>query len=87
MQEFADKFKLENYSIHAYNDNHVESGILNFSKEINADAIIIATHGRRGIEHFINGSLAEDVVNHSVTPVLSFKLKEPDKNENILFPE
>lgn len=87
MDAFAEKFKLENYDIHVYNDNHVESGILNFSKEINADAIIIATHGRRGLEHFINGSLAEDVVNHSVTPVLSFRLKELDKNENILFPE
>ena len=87
MQAFVDKFKLENYSIHAYNDNHVESGILNFANEINADAIIIATHGRRGLEHFINGSLAEDVVNHAVTPVLSFRLKDPEKNENILFPE
>ena len=87
MDAFADKFKLDNYDIHVYNDNHIESGILNFSKEINADAIIIATHGRRGLEHFINGSLAEDVVNHAVTPVLSFRLKEPDKNENILFPE
>ena len=87
MQAFADKFKLDNYSIHAYNDNHVESGILNFAKEIDADAIIIATHGRRGIEHFINGSLAEDVVNHAVTPVLSFRLKESERNENILFPE
>ena len=87
MQAFADKFKLENYSLHVYTDNHIESGILNFSKEINADAIIIATHGRRGLEHLINGSLAEDVVNHAVTPVLSFKLKELEKNDNILFPE
>ena len=87
MGAFADKFKLDNHEVHVYNDNHVESGILNFSKEINADAIIIATHGRRGIEHFINGSLAEDVVNHAVTPVLSFRLKGLDKNENILFPE
>ena len=87
MDAFANKFKLDNYAVHVYNDNHVESGILNFSKEINADAIIIATHGRRGLEHFINGSLAEDVVNHAVTPVLSFRLKGLDKNENVLFPE
>lgn len=87
MDAFADKFNLDNYTVHVYNDNHVESGILNFSKEINADAIIIATHGRRGLEHFINGSLAEDVVNHALTPVLSFRLKGLDKSENILFPE
>jgi nucleotide-binding universal stress UspA family protein len=87
MNEFASRFDLKNYSIHIYNDNNIEAGILNFAKEINADAIVIATHGRRGIEHFINGSLAEDVVNHALTPVLSFKLKETDKNDKVLFPD
>jgi nucleotide-binding universal stress UspA family protein len=87
MNEFARRFDLKNYSIHIYNDNNIEAGILNFAKEINADAIVIATHGRRGIEHFINGSLAEDVVNHALTPVLSFKLKEIDKNDKVLFPD
>lgn len=87
MEKFANKFKLDDYSIHVYNDNNIEAGILNFAKDIDADAIIIATHGRKGIEHLINGSLAEDVINHALTPVLSFKLKEADKNDKVLFPE
>lgn len=87
MQNFADNFGMKDYSIHIYNDNSIEAGILNFAKDIEADAIVIATHGRKGIEHFINGSLAEDVVNHAFTPVLSFKLKEGKKNDNVLFPE
>lgn len=87
MNEFAKKFKLKDYSIHIYNDNNIEAGILNFAKDINADAIVIATHGRKGIEHFINGSLAEDVVNHALTPVLSFKLREEEKSDKVLFPE
>mgnify|MGYP001140580867 CR=1 FL=1 len=87
MNEFASKFKLKDFSIHIYNDNNIEAGILNFAKEIEADAIVIATHGRKGIEHLINGSLAEDVVNHAITPVLSFKLKESNKNDKVLFPE
>lgn len=87
MQQFAERFNLNNYSLNVYNDSHVESGILNFAKEKEADAIVIATHGRKGIEHFINGSLAEDVVNHAVTPVLSFRLAEPEKSDNVLFPE
>ena len=87
MTEFAERFKLTNYSSHIYNDNNIEAGILNFAKEMKADAIVIATHGRKGIEHLINGSLAEDVVNHAITPVLSFKLKEADKNDKVLFPE
>jgi nucleotide-binding universal stress UspA family protein len=87
MEKFADEFQLEDYSIHIYNDNSIEAGILNFAKDIDADAIVIATHGRKGIEHFINGSLAEDVVNHAITPVLSFKLKEAKENDSVLFPE
>ena len=87
MNEFASKFDLKNVSVHVYNDNNIEAGILNFAKDIQADAIIIATHGRKGIEHLINGSLAEDVVNHALTPVLSFKLKEMDKSDKVLFPD
>lgn len=87
MNEFASRFEIKDYSIHIYNDNNIEAGILNFAKDIKADAIVIATHGRKGIEHFINGSLAEDVVNHALTPVLSFKLKEEDKNDKVLFPD
>jgi len=87
MEGFAENFEMKDFSVHIYNDNSIEAGILNFAKDIEADAIVIATHGRKGLEHFINGSLAEDVVNHAITPVLSFKLKEIEKSDNVLFPE
>jgi nucleotide-binding universal stress UspA family protein len=87
MEGFAKRFLLTNYTTNVYNDNQVEAGILNFSKACKADAIVIVTHGRKGIEHFINGSLAEDVVNHAHTPVLSFTLNDSDKSTHELFPE
>ena len=57
-----------------YNDTNVEKGILNFAESINAGLIGIGTHGRKGLSHFINGSVGEDVVNHAKRPVLTFKI-------------
>lgn len=61
-------------SVNIYNDESVEQGILNFSKEIDADLIGISTHGRQGIAHFFNGSISEDIVNHANRPVITFKI-------------
>lgn len=65
---------IRNYTLNIYNDNSVEKGILNFANSINAGMIGISTHGRKGISHFFNGSLGEDVVNHAKRPVLTFKI-------------
>lgn len=74
IHEFIKDSSFENYSINIYNDTTVESGILNFSKEIDADLIGISTHGRQGIAHFFNGSISEDIVNHANRPVITFKI-------------
>lgn len=55
-------------------DYNVEAGIINFAKKHNADIIAMATHGRKGLAHFFDGSITEDVANHSPLPVLSFKI-------------
>ncbi|WP_300022841.1 universal stress protein [uncultured Maribacter sp.] len=60
--------------VEIYNDYSVEQGILNYGKTILADAIAMPTHGRRGISHLFNGSIGEDVVNHSRIPVITFKI-------------
>lgn len=59
-----------NFQFDIYNDNTVEQGIVNYAREIEADVIVMATHGRKGLAHFIFGSVAEDVVNHAPIPVL-----------------
>ena len=56
------------------NDYSVEKGILNFANIIGADLIAIATHGRKGIAHFFEGSISEDLANHSALPVMTFKI-------------
>jgi nucleotide-binding universal stress UspA family protein len=52
----------------------IEKGILKFSNLIGADLIAISTHGRKGLSHIFEGSVAEDVSNHSMLPVITIKI-------------
>ncbi len=49
--------------------------IVNAVDELNADLIVIATHGRSGIRGFFFGSVAEKVVRTADCPVLTVKFK------------
>lgn len=74
IRNFINGFDLGEYSLNIYNDVSVESGILNFSKAIDADLVVLNTHGRRGLAHLFNGSIGEDLANHAKLPVVTFKL-------------
>lgn len=66
---------LENLTnVHVVSDYSVERGILNFANNIGADLVAVATHGRRGLSHFFEGSISEDIANHSTLPVMTFKM-------------
>lgn len=56
------------------NDYSIEKGILNYSNIIGADLVAVATHGRTGLAHFFEGSISEDIANHSTLPVMTFKI-------------
>ena len=74
MDAYAKEFQLNNFSINIHNDTNVEKGVLNFANSKGADLIGFSTHGRIGLSHFFNGSITEDLVNHSEKPVITFKL-------------
>lgn len=74
MDNFVSGFKINNFSTHIYNDVNVEKGILHFAKSIKADLIGMSTHGRKGLSHFFNGSISEDLVNHAKKAVITFKI-------------
>ncbi len=74
MADFMTDASYANYSLHIYNDVNVEKGILNFANAVQADLIGMCTHGRTGFAHFFNGSISEDLVNHAVRPVITFKI-------------
>lgn len=60
--------------VNIVSDYTIENGILNFANVIGADIIAIATHGRKGLAHFFEGSISEDLANHSTLPVMTFKI-------------
>jgi len=82
IQERIDSFLLasshgdipENSKIHQVSDYSVEKGIYNYAKKIDADLIVIPTHGRSGLAHFFKGSIGEDIANHANLPVMTFKI-------------
>jgi nucleotide-binding universal stress UspA family protein len=74
MKKFMSNFNLSKVKTHIYNETNVEKGILNFSDSINADLIGMCTHGRKGLSHFFNGSISEDLVNHANRAVITFKI-------------
>lgn len=74
MKEFVEKYDIKNYSLHIFNDANIENGITNFAKTIDADLIGMSTHGRTGLSHFFNGSISEDLVNHTTKPIITFKI-------------
>ena len=47
--------------------------ILNRAKEENADMIVMGTHGRKGIDRILFGSVAEKVVKNARIPVLTVR--------------
>jgi nucleotide-binding universal stress UspA family protein len=68
---------LDNLStVTVVSDYSIEKGILNFANLIGADVIAVATHGRKGLSHFFEGSISEDIANHSTLPVMTFKIQD-----------
>ncbi|WMI66944.1 universal stress protein [Aestuariibaculum sp. YM273] len=76
IENFTKDFNIKDYTTVIYNDASVESGILNYAKSVSADLVSISTHGRKGLSHFFNGSISEDLVNHANRPIMTFKIKE-----------
>ena len=58
------------------------SAIIEYASTHAIDLIIIATHGRRGLEHLIFGSTAERVVREAPCPVLTVRPAGSSKRDD-----
>lgn len=78
MRKFLNEVEipLNNENVKIYNDYSIQEGVLNAARFEKFDLIAIPTHGRKGLAHFFNGSIGEDVVNHSNLPVMTFKIEK-----------
>ncbi|MFP4257756.1 MAG: universal stress protein [Desulfovermiculus sp.] len=76
-EQTMDSFLTENFAPDQA-QGHVLSGyaaeeILSFAQEHNVDLIVMGTHGRRGIDRVLFGSVAEKVVKTAPMPVVTLR--------------
>ncbi len=72
LSEFIKRNQFQNCTLNTFNDMDTGTGIINFSSRFANGMIAMSTHGRRGLKHFISGSIAEDVVNHLECPIWTY---------------
>ena len=68
--EKAAKAKGVDAKVVAVKSDVVSDGIIAAAKKQNADLIVMASHGRKGIKRLLLGSETQQVLTHSHTPVL-----------------
>ncbi|NPA43301.1 MAG: universal stress protein [Chlorobi bacterium] len=61
------------HTMNVYDDYSVQEGIFHFADLVDADLIALTTHGRQGLLHFLQDSIAEDVVNKADRNILTVK--------------
>lgn len=74
IKNFIAEFNLPKYSINIYNDASVRKGILNFSRDIDADLIALSTHGRSGLSHLFSASVTKTLSKKALKPILTIKV-------------
>jgi nucleotide-binding universal stress UspA family protein len=58
------------------------AGIIQKAEDVDADLIVLGTHGRTGLDHVLFGSTAEKVVRKSPIPVLTVRAPEEKKTKS-----
>jgi nucleotide-binding universal stress UspA family protein len=66
MQLAADDVKVTHFLGHG----DVVEAILTAAREVDAGMVVMGTHGRKGLERFMLGSVAEQVMRRSTCPVM-----------------
>lgn len=74
LKEIADSLTIQGIETkYCIVEGYPPTEILSVAKAVNADCIVIATHGRTGLAHTFLGSVAERVVRLSHCPVLTVR--------------
>ena len=74
LTSFAQKQKLSNHSVHVYNANNVDEGIIEFGRKTGAGILATANHGKSSFARLFNSSVTRELVNNSPYPVLTVQI-------------
>ncbi len=72
MQDFARQHQLAHVVVAEVAANRTSAGIEEYAQRVAADVVVIPTHVRSGLSHFLNTSIAETVATHAFPPVLTY---------------
>ncbi|QNF31427.1 universal stress protein [Adhaeribacter swui] len=72
MEAFVTENNLKKVQLLVQSNASASEGIMAAIKTSPPDLILMPTHGRTGLAHLFNKSVAESVVNHAAIPVLTF---------------
>ena len=76
MQAFARQHNLTNYLAAEVDADRPSSGIEQYAQRVRADMVVIPTHARSGLSHFLRASIAETVATHALPPVLTYHFQD-----------
>lgn len=81
----------ENCTISVRDAVSAAKDIVQYTQECNVDMVVMATHGRTGLQRFLLGSTTEQVLRTCPVPVLSIPARSPDPErplgiQRVLFP-
>lgn len=66
-----DNLKYTKVKLVIYNEVGVAEGIISYANNHHADLLILPTKGRKGLDYFFNGSIAEFVLDETRMPAIS----------------
>jgi nucleotide-binding universal stress UspA family protein len=69
---FARQHQLTQYHADVFDAPKPSTGISRFAEQAHADLVVMLTHGRTGLRHWLQGSIAESVAVQTAAPVLTF---------------
>ncbi|MCF2494101.1 universal stress protein [Dyadobacter chenhuakuii] len=72
LRNYAKFYKLQRYTLNVRRGPNLEKAILDFASKMPGSIIAMSTHGLKGCEHLLKGSVAEDVVNHTTGTVFTY---------------
>ena len=76
LEAFAKRYMFKDYTLDVFNHTNEEDGIILYTQMVKGNLIALGTHGRKGISHLMNGSVAENIVNHSRTLIWTSVIKK-----------
>ena len=79
LHAFTKRFAFKDFTINIFNHWYEDQGIIQFTNSMQADLIVMGTHGRKGLFRLASGSMAEDVVNHVKALIWTYVMKKGRK--------